>query len=244
MSRAGEKIGKIDPVNTTAPTKPARSDSTSSDVWSQPMALRLRKPGWRDPRLIIGVILIALGVVVGSLVVSAASDTVTVYAAETALPAGTALTPESLTTRQVRIPDLEQTYLTPETADDAWWAEGPQIARSIGAGEVIPLAALTTEAKGELRPVSFTAQSGTETLEVGTIVDLWHVSDINSEDRPLELATGLEVSAISESSGPLSISGAIAVTVLVPVDELEDILDAKSSAGSVELVQHLRGGRP
>jgi len=230
-------------VNISAPVKPVSAEASVDDLWSQPAAMRLRKPGWRDPRLIIGVILMALGIGIGSIVVSSASNTVSVYVAKGALPAGQALGPEDVLTQQVRIPDHQATYLTPEIATQYWWNEGPRIARSIGPGEVIPLAALTNANIHDLRPVVFTVTTGIDHISVGSVVDLWHVSDVNSEDRPRELAAGLEVSAISDDAGPLSISGAASVTVLVPISQLEEVLNAKSSAGSIELVQHLRGER-
>src|SRR5690242_3396447 len=50
-----------------------------------PVAARLRRPGWRDPRLLSGVALVAGAVALGSWVVSSAQHTVPVYVARGAL---------------------------------------------------------------------------------------------------------------------------------------------------------------
>ena len=205
--------------------------------------MRLRKPGWRDPRLLIGLILLTLGIGVGSAVVNAASNTVPVYVAATTLTQGTPLTPGNLVTVDVRIPDHEDHYLTPAYANDEWWQAQPRIARTIAAGELVPLAAVTNDVDLQLRPVMFPLPAGShDTVVVGTVVDLWHVSETNSETEPHLLATALTVSHIGEEAGPLALSGGQVATVLVPVADLKTVLNAKSSAGSVELVPHLSGG--
>src|SRR5690606_13585820 len=52
-----------------------------------PAAPRLRRPGWRDPRLAFGLLLVAGSVALGSWAVSSAGRTVAVYAvAETVTP--------------------------------------------------------------------------------------------------------------------------------------------------------------
>lgn len=215
-----------------------------ADPWLQSATGRLRKPGWRDPRLLIGLGLLALGIGGGSVVVNSASKTVPVYTVKSTLPAGVALTPESLTTRQVRVPDLDSTYLTPSTADPQWWEAQPQVVRTISAGEMLPLSALTTETDQQLRPVPLTATSSLGGLEIGSTVDLWHVSDANSGAHARPLVEGIEVSAIGEETGPLSFSGAISVTVLVPISELESVLTAKSDSGTIEIVAHLSRVQP
>src|SRR5204862_159603 len=53
-----------------------------------PPALRAHRPGWRAPRLWIGIVLVAACVVVGARVLAAADDTVQVCAAAGHLGAG------------------------------------------------------------------------------------------------------------------------------------------------------------
>ena len=45
-----------------------------------PTATRLRRPSWRDSRLLVGVLLVLVSTVLGSVVVARADDRVPVYA--------------------------------------------------------------------------------------------------------------------------------------------------------------------
>ncbi|HRK48490.1 MAG TPA: hypothetical protein PK324_22875, partial [Nocardioides sp.] len=53
-----------------------------------PSAVRGHRSGWRDPRLWVGVVLVAVSVVVGSRTLAAADDTVQVWAAAADLGVG------------------------------------------------------------------------------------------------------------------------------------------------------------
>ena len=68
-----------------------------------PVAARLRRPGWRDPRLLAGLALVAASVALGSWALRAAERTVPVYVArETTVP-GTAIDAGSLAVADVRL---------------------------------------------------------------------------------------------------------------------------------------------
>ena len=54
-------------------------------------AARLRRPSWRDSRLLVGVLIVLVSVVVGTRVMALADDTVPVFAATATLPSGHAL---------------------------------------------------------------------------------------------------------------------------------------------------------
>ena len=71
-----------------------------------PTARRSSAPGWRDPRLWIGVALVAASVLAGAIVLGTSDDTVAVWAATDTMGPGHALTADDLTVRQVGFPDL------------------------------------------------------------------------------------------------------------------------------------------
>ena len=104
-----------------------------------PLAARLRPPRWLDPRLITGVLLILLSIVLGAAVVSASDKSVRVWAVKDALPAGTAITGEDVTARRVRLfgRDLKL-YVDADVAFPA----GKVLLRDVGAGELLPAAAV------------------------------------------------------------------------------------------------------
>src|ERR1700712_4092811 len=70
-----------------------------------PKAQRSRQPGWRNPRLLLGLLLVAASVVVGARLMAAADDTVGVWAVARDLPAGATLESDDVQRRQVRFPD-------------------------------------------------------------------------------------------------------------------------------------------
>ena len=72
-----------------------------------PRAQRSRRPGWRNPRLLLGLLLVAASVVVGARLMAAADDTVGVWAVARDLPAGATLDDGDVQRRQVRFPDEE-----------------------------------------------------------------------------------------------------------------------------------------
>ena len=105
---------------------------------SEPVMSRIRRPSWRDPRLGVGVLLVAGSVALGSWTVAQADHTVTVLAAASVLAPGEQLEEEDLVATQVSVPEVADTYLTPETE----LAEDLVVLRTVGEGELVPLAAL------------------------------------------------------------------------------------------------------
>ena len=73
-----------------------------SRVVDVPPATRSTNPGWRDPRLWVGVVLVTGSVVAGARIMAGADDTTAVWAASGDLVAGQTLTTEDLTATRVR----------------------------------------------------------------------------------------------------------------------------------------------
>ena len=73
-----------------------------------PPARRLRRPGWRDPRLAVGVLLLCGSVLLGARVLASADDTVAVWGTRTSLVRGQEVSSDDLVALQVRFADAEQ----------------------------------------------------------------------------------------------------------------------------------------
>ena len=91
-----------------------------------------------DPRLIIGLTLVAASVAAVVGIVAANDDGVDVYAAPRALVAGELVTAADLELRTVGLGAEARYYLDPSTLDES----GVIVARTVGAGELVPLAAV------------------------------------------------------------------------------------------------------
>lgn len=140
---------------------------------ASPPAARLRQPRWLDGRLVAGVVLILLSIVAGATVLSRADETVAVFALRRTLPAGAVLSGDDVTTARVRIEGgTGERYIRATSVTPA----GRVLARSVGAGELLPLAALVAGDAGRaLRhvtvPVSRDHALGGE-LRAGDVVDI------------------------------------------------------------------------
>ncbi|ADG75210.1 conserved hypothetical protein [Cellulomonas flavigena DSM 20109] len=215
-------------------------DTTVLDL-PAPTAARLRRPGWRDPRLLVGIALIASSVVLGSWAVTTAQRTVPVYVARDVLVPGAALSSAALVVADVRLADRVDGYLR---ADEPL-PDGAVLLRTVGAGELVPVAAVGDATDLDVRAVpvalSGPAPSG---LQAGSRVDLWFTPEPPTEGAtepggdavPRELAAGLTVAELSSPDGAFASGGARTAHVLVPVDDLPTVLGALAGRGTVDLV--------
>ncbi len=205
-----------------------------------PPAVRLRPPGWRDPRLLVGIVLVACSVALGSWAFATADRTAPVYAADGPLVAGDPVTPDDVTVRQVRLGDAAEAYLPADVA----LPDGLVAVRTVGDGELLPAAAVVDGGALDVRPIAVHPDGPVSSRVVqGSLVDLWSVPDGSEHpsgavdvSAPRQLADGLVVAEVSEPSGTFSVSGGPTVHVLVPVADLADVLAALAGGGSVEVV--------
>lgn len=197
-------------------------------------APRLRRPGWRDPRLVVGVVLVACSVALGTWAVQAGRTTVGVYATTRAVAPGEALTASDLTLVQAALPGHDGAYLL-ETAD---LPADAVVVRAVGAGELVPVSALGKGGELGARPVAVpTGASLSSDVVPGALVDLWFVPAVQSGlGEPRMLAEALVVSEVSDSAGGLAPGAARAVHVLVPTPALPDVLAALAADGVTSVV--------
>ncbi len=113
-------------------------------------------PGWRDPRLWVGVAIVAVCVVAGSRLLAGADDTVAVWAVTDDMGPGDQVTSDDLVPERVRFADaadLERYF----TVDDTLPAD-LELTRGVGEGELLPRAAIGSA-------------GATDTLQVRIAVD-------------------------------------------------------------------------
>lgn len=206
-------------------------------------APRWRTPGWRDPRLQLGLVLVAASVALGSWLVTTAGRTTPVYAAAHTLVPGDELTAADLVVRDVRVPGVEAYLPAAEML-----AEGTVVVRTVGEGELVPRAATAQEAGIDLRRVAVTSRAGlSAAVVVGSLVDLWFVpeQDATTPDAvpPTRLAAGLTVAEVGDDGGGLAVGSGATVHLLVSEPDLPDVLAALAAPGTVEVVP-VPGGSP
>lgn len=214
-----------------------------------PVAPRLRRPGWRDPRLLAGVAMVAGSVALGSWAVRSVQATVPVYVARSALVPGDRVGPGALVVRDVQLGSVD---LGGYLRADRPLPDEVTVLRVVGAGELVPRAALGDAAEGDVRPVAVPLEHApSRALVVGAVVDLWYVpeaaegaaadasgatADGGASGLPRPLAVGLTVAEVDTPDGAFSVGGASTVQVLVPSEALADVLGALAGPGSVDVV--------
>jgi hypothetical protein len=146
-----------------------------------PAAVRATRPGWRDPRLWVGILIVALSVVAGARVLASADDSVGVWAAAHDLGAGDDVSAEDLVVRRVRFDDAGD--LDHYFAADASVPTDQQLLRGVGAGELLPRAAVGAEDGDELLqlPVAVDPEQLPPSVAAGSVVDIYLVPTAGSE---------------------------------------------------------------
>lgn len=228
---------------TYAPAAPA--PAFQGQGLPEPVAARLRRPRWRDPRLLTGVVIVALSVALGSWVVSSASRTVPVYVADGALTPGEPVTADLLRVADVRLGAGTSRYL----AADEPLPEDLVALRVVDDGELVPLTALGADA--EVRSVAVPVAAGlSDRIRAGAVVDLWFVPDAPvtpepaaDEPEPSTLAHDVVVEQVDAEEGAIVVDGSVTLHVLVPTDSLPTVLAALSGAGTVAVVPVAGGVR-
>ncbi|KON73902.1 hypothetical protein M768_07295 [Cellulosimicrobium cellulans F16] len=208
--------------------------------------MRLRRPGWKDPRLLVGIVVVALSVALGSWAVSTASRTVTVYAAGAALTPGTTVTAADLRAVEVRLGTQTDRYLL--AADGL--PDEAVVLRTVAAGELVPASSLGAAADLAVRAVAVPVTTGlSERIVAGAAVDVWYVPEASptagaepgtaAGDEPPQpdlLVDGVTVAQVDEGEGTLVVGGPTTVHLLVGVDDLPAVLAAVAGDGTIALV--------
>ena len=215
------------------------ADSSGTARAGSATARRVAVPSWRDPRLLVGVLLVLAAVVAGARVVSAADRTVPVYAAAEALTPGEPVGPAQLEVVRLRLDGGAGAgaYVSAESSP----AEGLVALRGVGAGELVPAVALGSAASLDVRPVGVPVQGALPSgLVPGALVDVWVTAvDLATPGALLEPRRVVEAAPVAEvdaDSGALGSAATTTVQVLVDSEALPDVLAALAADARVHLV--------
>jgi len=202
---------------------------------------RLSLSRWRDPRLVLGLLIVAGSVLLGSWVLATADDTVTLWGVRDALPAGARIHADDLERREVRFADGDQERYLPV----ARTAVGRVLARSVGVGELLPAAAIagTTEPAGVQLPLRLEKDGMPGAVRPGSLVDVWVAPRDPDPDgsRARRVLRDVVVLEVPDAADPLA--PASAQTVVVAVAKDEDVAEVLGAGVDGRLVLTLRGER-
>ena len=196
-----------------------------------PVAGRLRRPTWRDPRLLIGLLLIALSVVAVSTIVSSADRTTEFYAAKETLTPGTVVERSHFVVVAARISG--KTYLA---ADSEPW--GQVVTRVVDAGELIPATSLASREDFDGRPVAVqSALPLAEGIGPGALVDVYlTVEGTDGRPQTSQVGASLVVDQVTRDDSAFGSRTGETVYLVVPARDVARFLEALASEGEVSVV--------
>lgn len=185
---------------------------------------RFRKPTVKDPRLIVGLLLVGVSMWLGVWTVNSAKDLSIAYVAVADIAKGQPVTRSQLRAIEVNLSEAEALYLSSALNDD-----GDYLAKeSIAAGQLVASAAITTESKNSSRVIAIATNTPmAQEIHVGGKVDLWampHSSSHSGDPAPQEIATSLVVSQLPENSGNIGNSRSNIAYVIVPLSDVPAVL--------------------
>jgi hypothetical protein len=150
-----------------------QNEPVNLGITDVPAARRSSPPGWRDPRLWIGLAIVAASIVVGAAVIGTSDETVPVWAAADTLGAGHVLTADDLAVRRVRLDgaDAASLYLLA----DRQLAPDLRLRHEVAAGELLPRDAVARGPDRDQRevPVSVAPDQVPGSVGVGDVVDVY-----------------------------------------------------------------------
>lgn len=205
---------------------PGAQVAPSAQPATPPPALRATTPGWRDPRLWVGVAIVAVSVVAGARVLAAADDTVAVWAVTSDMGPGEQLTGDDLVSQRVRFTDgadLDRYF----TADDGL-PNDVELLRGVGAGELLPRAAVGSAGdSGTLQVrIAVDNEQVPSAVAAGSVVHVYLVAGAGdgrsaapSGDPALEAVTVIDAPPVEEN---FAATGNRTVDVAVTEEQARD----------------------
>jgi hypothetical protein len=215
--------------------------------YGSPPAARLARPRWRDTRLLLGLLLVAVAVVLGSRVVAASDSTELVWAVTRDLGAGSTLGDGDVERRAVRLDATAGHYLAASSVPT-----GYVLTRSVGAGELLPAAAVapSSSAAGDVRLVTVPVQRFhfPADLAKGARVDVYTTpktaagtAAVSAPPSERVLANAL-VAGVERDAGRIAASSSGTGVVLAVAPSDVAALVAALQRGAIDLVRVPAGG--
>lgn len=174
-----------------------------------PPATRSTRASWRDPRLWVGLAVVAASVLIGVRVLARADDTAPVWAARGDLAAGTVLDEEDVVVHRVRFGDDVDAGLY--LSADQPLPDGGRLLHGIAGGELVPASAVGTTGESGLLtvPLALPQLAVPPDVTTGSRVDIWVTveDEASGRVRSRPLLTDVVVAAAPRPDATFGSSG-------------------------------------
>jgi flagella basal body P-ring formation protein FlgA len=175
----------------------------------------------KNSRLAMGLALLIIALSAASLISKEANRTVLVWASVGDLAPGQVITPTDITPASVLLAQTAKNYLSSSAQ-----IVGTTVISKISAGDLIPVAAISTEVDSSdkrLVPLTVEITDLPIALVRGDVIDIYAIAkkDSNSIITPELLAAGVSVEQVLERSN----SGSVSVLVILNNDQVLSALN-------------------
>jgi len=175
----------------------------------------------KNSRLAMGLALLIIALSAASLISKEANRTVLVWASVGDLAPGQVITPTDITPASVLLAQTAKNYLSSSAQ-----IVGTTVISKISAGDLIPVAAISTEVDSldkRLVPLTVEITDLPIALVRGDVIDIYAIAkkDSNSIITPEILAAGVSVERVLERSN----SGSVSVLVILNNDQVLSALN-------------------
>lgn len=201
----------------------------------QRAAPRLSKPSWKDPRLLIGILLVLASVAGVVALVGSAGRTMPMYIAKDDLVVGQRITPDSFAIVQVQLGEVDSKYLK---AHDAL-ADNAVAVRMVPKGELVAQSSIGTTDALDRKPVSVTIDEPLpKEVLAGAYVDVWVAlpDERNGFQVPVLMLPGAEVATLNVASSSFGSGKNTQLMVLVSDAQMPKILGAVANKAKISVV--------
>lgn len=189
-----------------------------------------------DPRILLGVVLVAASTIGVTAVVQGLNRTEPVYRAAEPLVAGARISAADLVATPVRLGGADSLYLSGPIP-----AGGFVVTRTIAEGEMVPLSALGSAAGVDVASVVVdlsTRLSGS--IAPGAVVDLWSApkkaGTTTEYGAPVVLVSGATVVRTIQPQGIVQATQQNTVELQVPRDDVAAVLQAVADGARISAV--------
>jgi len=209
---------------------------------SSATAARLKRPSWKDPRLLVGVLLVLASIAGVIFLVGSADRSTEVYAAREGIAVGERLTQENVVRAKVRLGDTEQHYITVA----AGLPQDVVAMQRIGKDQLVPRASLGAVDQLNRKPVALTVEQTLPSQAVaGARVDVWVAQPDakNGFSEPKLILPGAEIAEVANGSTALGSSKTTVLMVLVEDKQMPALLGAQANEAKISVVWNPGGAR-
>lgn len=180
----------------------------------------------KNSRLAMGLALLIIALSAASLISKEANRTVLVWSSVGDLAPGQVITPTDITPASVLLAQSAKNYLSSSAQ-----IVGTTVISKISAGDLIPVAAISTEVDSKdkrLVPLTVEITDLPIALVRGDVIDIYAIAkkDSNSNIMPELLAVGVSVEQVLERSN----SGTVSVLVILNNDQVLSALNLISDS--------------